>query len=100
MLLVKQTGLRRSGDGGLAASYSHHAKDIEFHDGRTRNIDAVGVGVEVRGGEVQAVVNECSQVVWNYPFKGCRIPEGDFDPKPIEFRPAQEGFAFWSKALP
>lgn len=51
----EQAGLGGLG-GGFAAGYAHYAENRKFGERGTRNEDAVGVGGEIRWGELQAII--------------------------------------------
>jgi hypothetical protein len=94
-LLGKQFGLAGGGcDGGFAAGDADDAEDVEGREGGAGNEDAVGIGVEVGRSELDAVVEEREQVVGDDAFEGFAVGVTEADPKAIELRAGEEGFAF------
>src|SRR5579863_307328 len=91
---VKQRGLRDGGwCSGFAAGDANDAKDGDFAESRARNKDAVGIGVEIRRGDLDAVVDERKEIVGYDAFQGFTIEKSKAEPQAIEFRTAEEGFA-------
>lgn len=72
MSVVEEAGLR-SGCGscgrGFAASYAYYTQDSQGGQGGARNVNAVGVGVEVGRGDVEALVEEIKKVVGDDAFE-------------------------------
>jgi hypothetical protein len=79
--------------GGFAAGDADDAENDYFAEGRARNEDAVGVGVEVWRSDLDAVVDEREQIVRDDAFEGFAVEEAQTQPEAIEFGPAKEGFA-------
>ena len=98
-LFVEKARLGCSGCRGLAAGDADDAEDGQFGNGRAGDVDAVGVGVEIGRGQMEAVVEEGEEVVGDNAFKDGVVPEADFDPEAFEFGAAEEGFAFRGEAL-
>ena len=84
-LLIEEAGLGSGGWGGFAAGNADDTEDGEFGDGWTRDVDAVGVGIEVGRGEVEAVVEKGEQVVRDDALEDNVIAEADLDPEAVEF---------------
>ncbi len=99
MLFVEKARLRGGNRDWFAARDAHDAEHGEFGDGWARNVDAIGVGIEVRRGEVQAVVEEGQQVVGDYALEGEVVAKANFYPQAVELWAVQEGGAFGSKVL-
>jgi len=77
-LLVEEAGLRRRNccsGGGFAAGDADNAEDGEFRQGGTRDVDAVGIGIEIGRSEVQAVIEEGEQVVGNHALEDLAVLE-------------------------
>jgi len=89
-LFGEETRLGGGCGGGwlFAASYANYAKDGERGQGRARDIDSVGVGIEVGWREVQALIQEIEEVVGYYAFEEAVVEESNLDPEAIEFRAA------------
>lgn len=71
----------------------NNAKDRNFAEGSARDEDAIGVAVEVRRRDLDAIVDQAEQVVGDDAFEGIAIQKAKAQPEAIEFGPAQEGFA-------
>src|SRR5208283_2079883 len=97
-LFVEEAGLRGGygccGCGGFAAGDADNAEDGQSREGGARDVDAVGVGIEIGRGEVQAVIEEGEQVVGNHALEDLAVLEAQLHPQAVEFRAAQEGLAF------
>jgi hypothetical protein len=91
-LLVEEGGLRDH-DGGFAAGDTDYAEDRDFAEGRARNEDAIGVGVEIRRGDLDAVVDEREEIVRDDAFQRFTIEETKAEPETIELGTTEEGFA-------
>ena len=92
----KEAGLGKGGSGsrgGFAAGDSDDAEDGEFGESRAGNKDAVGVGAEIGGSDLNAVVEEAKQVVGDDTFESLSIGIAETDPETVEFGTAEEGFA-------
>ena len=92
-LVGEEAGLGGGGHGGFAAGDADDAEDGEFAEGGAGDEDAVGAGVEVGRGDVEAVVEEAEEVVGDDAFEGVAVDEAEADPETVEFRTAEEGFA-------
>ena len=94
-VFAKEAGLGRSGCGcsRFAAGYADYAEDGEFGEGGSGDVDAVGVGVEIGRGQLQAAVLEGEKIVGNDAFEAVAIAEAQAHPQAIEFGAAEEGFA-------
>lgn len=79
--------------GGFATGDADDAEDYDFAQSGAGYEDAVGVGIEVGRGDLDAIVEEREQVVGDDTFKGLAIEEAQAKPKAIEFRAAKESFA-------
>ena len=78
---------------GFAAGDADDAEDGEFAEGGAGDEDAVGGGVEVGRGDVEAVVEEAEEVVGDDAFESVAVDEAEADPETVEFGAAEEGFA-------
>ena len=85
--------------GGFAAGDADYAEDRDFAESRARDEDAVGIGVEVGRSDLDAVVDEREQVVGDDAFEGFAVEEPETQPEAIEFRAAEESFAFGLKVV-
>src|SRR5271165_399628 len=56
-LFAEEAGLRGRCRGGFAAGDANYAKDCDFAEGRAGDEDAIGRGVQVGRGDLQAVVD-------------------------------------------
>jgi hypothetical protein len=81
------------GWGGFAAGYAYYSEDDEGSDGGAGDEDTVGVGGEVGGSELDAVVEEGEKVVGDDSFEGFAVGVTEADPEAVEFRTGEEGFA-------
>lgn len=93
-LIGEEAGLGGGGGGGFAAGDADDAEDGEFAEGGAGDEDAVGGGVEVGRGDVEAVVEQAEEVVGDDAFESVAVDEAEADPEAIEFGTAEEGFAF------
>lgn len=100
-LFRKEAWLRdaRRGRRWFASGNANHAQDGDFRQGRARNEDAVGCGVEIRRSDLYAVVEQGEQVVGNDAFDGVTIAEAQAHPKAVELGPAEESFALGLKVV-
>lgn len=80
--------------GGFSTRDADHAEDGQFAEGGARNEDAVGGGIEVRRGDLDAVVEQGEKVVGDDAFDGFAVEVAEADPKAVELGAAEEGFAF------
>ena len=96
-LFVEKARLRGRSCDWFAARDAYDAQHDEVGDGGAGDIDAIGVGIEVRRGEVQAVVKEGEQVVGDYALEGHAVAEAHFYPQAVELWAVQEGPAFGSE---
>jgi hypothetical protein len=95
-LLVEETGLGTacgSGD-GLAAGDADYSKHSNFREGCPGNKDTVGRGVEVRGGDLEAIVEEREQIVGNDAFEGFSIGVTQLYPQTVELWAAKKSLTF------
>ena len=84
-LLVEEAGLGGGSGGGFAARDADDAEYGDFTQGGARDEDAVGIGVEVGRGDLEAVVEKPKQVVGDNAFKGVAVEKAQPEPKAIEF---------------
>ncbi len=84
----------RGGCRRFAAGDADDAEDGELGNGGAGNEDAVCVGGEVGRSELNAVVEKGKKVVGNDAFEHFTVGVAEADPEAVEFRTAQEGFAF------
>jgi hypothetical protein len=89
----EEAGLGGGGGLGFAASDADDAEDGEFTEGGAGDEDAVGGGVQVGRGDVEAVVEEAEEVVGDHAFEGVAVDEAEADPEAVELGAAEEGFA-------
>ena len=92
-LFVEEGGLDDGGRGGFAAGDADYAKDGDFAEGGTRDEDAVGVGIEIGRGDLDAVVKKREQVVGDDTFEGLAVEEAQAKPEAVEFGAAEKGAA-------
>ena len=81
------------GCGGFAAGDTNDAEDGDFAKGGARNEDAVGIGVEIGRGDLDAVVEKREKVIGDYAFERVAIQEAQAEPEAVELGTAEEGFA-------
>ena len=94
LLVGEEAGLGGGGWGlGFAAGDADYAEDGEFAEGGAGDEDAVGGGVQVGRGDVEAVVEEAEEVVGDDAFEGVAVDEAEADPEAVELGAAEEGFA-------
>jgi hypothetical protein len=89
----EEAGLGGGGGGGFAAGDADDAEYGEFGEGGAGDEDAVGGGVEVGWGDVEAVVEEAEEIVGDDSFEGVAVDEAEANPEAVEFGAAEEGFA-------
>ena len=78
---------------GFAAGDADDAEDGEFTEGGAGDEDAVGGGVQVGRGDVEAVVEEAEEVVGDDSLEGVAVDEAEADPEAVELGAAEEGLA-------
>jgi len=93
-LFCEELWLRWCCHGGFSAGDADYAEDGEGRDGGARDEEAVGVGAEVRRSELDAVVEEAEKVIGDDAFEDFAVGVAEADPKAVEFRAGEEGFAF------
>jgi len=100
VLFVKETRLRwcRS-SGGFAASDADDAEDGEFGESGARDEDAVCGGIEIGRGDLNAVVQEREQIVWDDAFDGFPVGVAQTNPKAVELGTTEESFALWLEII-
>src|SRR5208283_3280874 len=81
------------------AGDADNAEDSQSREGGARDVDAIGIGIEIGRGEVQAVIEEGEQVVGDYALEDLVVLEAQLDPQAIEFGAAEEGLAFGLEVL-
>ena len=92
-LVGEEAGLGGGGGLGFAAGDADDAEDGEFTEGGAGDEDAVGGGVQVGRGDVEAVVEEAEEVVGDHAFESVAVDEAEADPEAVELGAAEEGFA-------
>jgi hypothetical protein len=96
-LFVEQSRLICGGDssgGGFAASNAHDAKHGQFGERGAGDEDTVGSGIQIRRGDLDAVVEHGEKIIWNHAFKSFAVAVAQTDPKSVELRPAEKGLTF------
>ena len=93
LVVGEEAGLDGRGGRGFAAGYADYTEDGEFGEGRSGDVDAVGVGVEIGRSELQATVLEGEKIVGDDTFEAVAIAEAEAHPKAVELGAAEEGFA-------
>jgi len=92
-LFGEEAGLGGGGHGGFAAGDADDAEDGDFREGGARDEDAVGSGVQVGRGDLQAVVEEREKVVGDDAFEGVAVGVAEANPEAIELGAAEKRFA-------
>jgi hypothetical protein len=90
-LFVEESWLGNGGGGWFAAGDAYDAEDGDFGERGAGDEDAVGIGVEVGRGDLDAVVEQREQIVGDYTFEGLAVKEAQAKPKAIEFGAAEKG---------
>jgi hypothetical protein len=89
----------RGGGAGRSFGGADDAEDFGFGDGGAGDEDAEAISVEVGGGELDAAVEDVEQLVGGDAFEDVTVAEGEFEPEALDFRAAEEGFAFGQVGL-
>jgi hypothetical protein len=88
-----------SSGGWFATGDADDTQNGKFGEGGAGDKNAVGGGVEVGRSDLDAVVEHREQIIGNDALDGFAVAVTQADPQSIEFRAAEEGFAFGLKVV-
>jgi len=100
-LFVEQARLDCGGGsgGGFAPGNADDAEHGQFSKCAAGNKDAVGGGIQIGRGDLDAVVEHGEKIIWNHPFNRLAVAVAQADPKSVELWAAEEGLAFRFKVI-
>jgi hypothetical protein len=92
-LFVEQGGLGDGWGGRFAAGYAYYAENGDFGEGRAGDEDAIGVGIQVRRSDLDAVIEEREEIVGDDSFEVLAVQESQPEPETVQFGATEEGAA-------
>ena len=100
-LFVEEAGLVCGGSGGegFAAGDTNDTKHGQFGEGRAWDEDAVGRRIQIGRCDLDTVIEDGEQVVWDDALDGFSVAVAQADPEAIQFGSAEKGLALWFKLI-